>query len=288
MSLSQESVENLKQRLQKISSAHELSWILEWLSKFPNSDDTNARAEDLIRRRENGEPLAYIFGEWAFRDLELFVGPGVLIPRPETEELVDLALNLGSWESGGKFRIADLGAGTGAIGLGLLKGLQNRRREPALITLDFIEASPDAYRYLQQNVARYRTLFTRARMETHQLPWDEWALYQDEKSFDFLISNPPYISQDEWQNLDPGVKNYEPQSALVPRNADEKAMSDYLQIVEIAARLLKEGGLLLFEMGLQSDDLLGHMEGDRRFCDLSLSPDMAGKARFLSARRSKD
>lgn len=192
-----------------------------------NNDFTQEELEKiniLISRRENNEPLQYIFGEADFYGREFYVGKGVLIPRNDTETLINAALKLTPKDSQIKF--LDWGTGSGCIGITLLL-----ERENSFAYL--LEKNQDAIFYAKKNISRYK-LEERVKFS---LP--------DEK-IDLLISNPPYIPSNEIAGLMPEVKNYEPHSAL---DGGIDGMKFYRKIFSEAKNILKSGGFLILEMG---------------------------------------
>jgi release factor glutamine methyltransferase len=275
-------------RFKVFTSSHELPWVLEWLEKSRGSRTYEELALNLVERRESGEPLAYIFGEWVFRDLKIYVGPGVLIPRPETEELVDLSLTLiPDLKEKSSIRMADLGAGTGALGLGIAEELL--RRVPLKSgEIFWIERSPVSFVYLEKNLLRYQKALAPLQLTAQLKDWTAWAAGTASASLDLLVANPPYVSQEDWAELDAGVKNFEPRDALVPDEStdrDPQALNAYLEILEICERLLKPGAPAAFEMGTQAEELWSILRDDPRFTSPHIHYDMAGKKRFVSLRR---
>ena len=279
----------LHQELQKIKSEHETQWILDWVF-IQKATDTESLIKQVIARRQKNEPLAYIFGSWAFRDLELAVGPGVLIPRPETEELVDLVLaftrELVQKTPHNEKPIcwADLGSGSGAIGIAIANELKiSEQSNEAWL----VEASADALAYLQKNHLSY---FLKADLgpQVYAGTWTQWAASIEPSSIDFLVSNPPYISANDWQSLDSGVRDFEPASALVPRiqNPDPLALGCYLEILEIAIKVLRPGGALFFEMGTQAEETLKLIQKNPALNNSQIHFDLSGKKRFISLRKA--
>ena len=159
-----------------------------------------ARLEELVRRRAAREPIAYILGEKEFWSLTFEVGPAVLIPRPETETVVEAVLD----EIKGRraaLRLLDLGTGSGCLLLALLSELPNA-------TGLGIDASAEALALAGRNAAR---LGLAARAGFRQGRWGEGL----EERFDVVVGNPPYVAESEWSGLQPEIREFEPRAALV-------------------------------------------------------------------------
>lgn len=272
----------LRRTLDTFQSGHEAAWILEASLEEPETDRA-AWVERVVERRRTGEPLAYILGRWAFRAWEFAVGPGVLIPRPETEELVDLVMNevRALWTeridrapdptvAPAPLRIVDFGAGSGCIGLSLARELK-----PLTVHVTFVEASSFAWPWLERNVGAQGCI-VRGR-------WEEFT-----QSYDVLVSNPPYLSAEEREQLDPGVKDFEPATALVPvtTEPDPHGRSAYVSLFAHARQHLAPGGVLAFELGVGQPEWIGGYAESLGFLEKSrLVKDMAGKDRFFVAKR---
>ncbi|EOX4861639.1 peptide chain release factor N(5)-glutamine methyltransferase [Haemophilus influenzae] len=199
----------------------------------------------LLDRRLNGEPIAYILGEKEFWSLPLNVSKGTLIPRPDTEILVEKALQIALVkleENPPNFRILDLGTGTGAIALALASELapicQKRHIPLEIIGVDLM---PDVVALAQSNAER-----NQLNVEFLQSRWFENITGQ----FDLIVSNPPYIdAQDE--HLRQGDVRFEPLSALV---ANDEGYADLRHIIELASSYLNSNGVLLLEHGWQQGE----------------------------------
>jgi release factor glutamine methyltransferase len=155
---------------------------------------------EMVRRRVRREPVAYILGRKGFRRIELIVDQRVLIPRPETELLVDLAIELGA------SKVLDVGTGSGAIALAVADEI-----EDAEVTA--IDTSFDAVRVAQANNDR---LGLTERVDVVlRGPSSLMGSEQDARPFDLLLANLPYVSEEEWEDLEPEIREYEPREALV-------------------------------------------------------------------------
>ena len=199
----------------------------------------------LLDRRLKGEPIAYILGEKEFWSLPLNVSKGTLIPRPDTEILVEKALQIALEKLQGNpphFRILDLGTGTGAIALALASELSSicQKRQISLEIIG-VDLMPDVVALAQSNAER-----NKLSVQFLQSRWFENITGQ----FDLIVSNPPYIdAQDE--HLRQGDVRFEPLSALVANNA---GYADLRHIIELAPSYLNSNGALLLEHGWQQGE----------------------------------
>ena len=194
----------------------------------------------LLDRRLKGEPIAYILGEKEFWSLPLNVSEGTLIPRPDTEILVEKALQIALEKLEDNplyFRILDLGTGTGAIALALASELSLICQKKA-IQLDVIgvDLMPEVVKLAQSNAEK-----NQLDVQFLQSRWFEHV----EGQFDIIVSNPPYIDETD-EHLSQGDVRFEPRSALV---AGENGLADLRHIIEQSPRYLKDSGYLLLEHG---------------------------------------
>ena len=199
----------------------------------------------LLDRRLKGEPIAYILGEKEFWSLPLNVSKGTLIPRPDTEILVEKALQITLeklQESPPHFRILDLGTGTGAIALALASELSSIcQKQPISLEIIGVDLMPDVVALAQSNAER-----NKLNVQFLQSRWFENITGQ----FDLIVSNPPYIdAQDE--HLRQGDVRFEPLSALV---ANDAGYADLRHIIELAPSYLNSNGVLLLEHGWQQGE----------------------------------
>ena len=219
----------------------EARWLVEEF--VPGNDE---RARDALmaaaRRRLDGEPLQYIVGHWPFRTLDLDVDARALIPRPETEELVDVALRELATGASIAPLIVDLGTGTGAIGLSLLSELSSRG---ILATLIAVDESSEALSLARQN-ARKHQLNAVSFVESS---WFESLDPSLRGQVDLIVANPPYVDEAEFSTLDP-VLHYEPRGALVADSArGVGGFADLDVIITEAFEWLAPGGVLVSEHG---------------------------------------
>lgn len=231
--------------------------------------DAERRLEALLARRLAGEPAAYLLGRREFYGRDFFVDSGTLIPRPETEHLVEAALEF--FGDRRDVRFLDLGTGSGCIAVTLAAERPTWRGAAVDISSAALKT---ARKNAEANGAADAVTFVEADF-TGPLPFACG-------SFDLVVSNPPYISEEEYAGLDPGVRNFEPRSALVPGPSG----LEHPRAVEAAARaLLKEGGLLLMEHGCLQGDACRALCSDAYWKDMRTGRDLAGKDRFLFAVR---
>lgn len=218
----------------------------------------------MVERRSKGEPIAYITGRRAFWDIELHVGPGVLVPRPDSEVLISSAIEHFA-ENAGPKRILDLGTGPGTLLLAALDIWPNA-------TGVGIDKSRRALSYASANARR---LGLEGRADLRLGNWGEGL----SETFDLILCNPPYVRDDG--ELGPGVRDYEPDIALFG-GAD--GLDAYRVIGPQLPHLLAEGGLAAVEIGFeQADAVLRALHRDG--LDARLAHDLAGRPRAILLSR---
>ena len=236
------------------------------LTGLPAEDENPLR--NMAQRRAFGEPLQYILGEWEFFGMRLFVGKGVLIPRPDTEVLVETVLN---WCKGKQaLRIIDLCTGSGCIAL----ALQQHLPAAEVHALDFSE---DALHYARKNTAYHKlpvTLHAADVLDEHQP--------QALGTFDVIVSNPPYLTADEMQALQREIQ-HEPASALA---AGTDGLLFYRDITRIWKNALRPGGLLAFEIGEQQGEAVAKILENHEFTDVHILQDYAHHDRVVMGVRA--
>ncbi|HEY0333838.1 MAG TPA: peptide chain release factor N(5)-glutamine methyltransferase [Stenotrophomonas sp.] len=218
----------------------------------------------LVERRAAGEPVAYLTGRRGFWTLDLEVTPATLIPRPETERLVELALERLDAKPGRA--IADLGTGSGAIAL----ALASERPQAQVVAVDASEA---ALKVAQANADRYglsRVQFRRG----------SWLAPLAGECYDLIASNPPYIAATD-QHLDQGDLRYEPRSAL---SAGQDGLDDIRTIIRDAPEHLRGGGWLLLEHGCDQGPAVAHGLRERGFEAVQTWQDLEGRDRVSGGR----
>jgi release factor glutamine methyltransferase len=267
--------------------AHTLGWESSEVRLAAARDDDWPDGADLdllearVTRRVDREPLQHITGKAHFRGLTLEVGPGVFVPRPESETVaqaaIDAAMTFLAAEdaaSGKPVRVTDLCAGSGAIGLAIANEVPN-----ALVTL--VEASEDAWVYLRRNVRaqppevqeRVRTVLADARN----------CLRHMDACADVVVANPPYIPSD-MVPVDPEVEHYDPPQALYGLGPDGLQVPK--DITDEAVRLLRIGGVLIVEHGDRQGLAMREFASSSVYWEgVSTLKDLTGRDRMLVARR---
>ncbi len=235
-------------------------------------NDQILRILELAGRRKRREPMAYLRGFREFWSLEFVVTPAVLVPRPETECLVEEVLALRDACRGVQARILDIGAGSGAVGIAVASEWPD-------CEMTATEFSAAALEVARQNAKR---LLGAGRTIT----FVQGDLYEGaEGVFDIVCSNPPYISEAEYETLASEVTLYEPRAALV---AGPQGTEVHRRIAEGAREKLKPGGWLLMEMGAEQRAALSEILGQTGlFDEVRFRADLAGLDRVVIARRKE-
>lgn len=223
--------------------------------------------EALVSRRLHGEPIAYILGKRGFHNIELKVGPGVLIPRPETELLVDIALAEIA-KKNMPTKVLDLGTGSGAIALAIASA-------SPLASLIATDQSPEALTMATQNA---QLLHLTNRVEFFQGSWYEAISSQSQ--FDIILSNPPYIANQD-PHLTQGDLRFEPTSALTDFGS---GLSCLERIILGATQYLKPGGLIALENGFDQSEAVTQLMQAAGLIEIQAHPDLAGHLRVSSGR----
>lgn len=263
-------LEKVKTELQKVGIFDDAE--SEWLvalalekkrSESHSSDELSKKQEKKIekflKQRKKHKPLAYILKNAEFFGFEFFVNKNVLIPRPETEELVDLVQkNINE-----KSKVLDIGTGSGAIAITLQK-LTNASVFAVDISRKAISVAKRNEKKLDVDVEFFRSnLFEKLCGEV----------------FDVIVSNPPYISEDEFKTLEKDVQEFEPKLALV---AENDGLAIYEKIIKQAPKHLSENGKIFFEVGhMQAEKVKSLLEKD--FENITIKKDLEGKNRIVFA-----
>jgi len=231
--------------------------------------DFDARYWEAIARREAREPLQHITGRAFFRYLELQVGPGVFVPRPETESVVGWAIDAVRAMDVVEPLIVDLCTGSGAIALALAQEVPRSR-------VHAVELDEGALRWAQKNVEG-------SRVSLHQ--GDAFtALPELDGQVDLLVSNPPYIPLTEWEYVAPEARDHDPQLALF---SGEDGLDTIRGIERTAHRLLRPGGVVVVEHAdTQGGQVPWIFTEERGWADAADHPDLNNRPRFATARRA--
>jgi release factor glutamine methyltransferase len=230
---------------------------------MPLPEDVLARIRPLVRRRARREPLQYVLGSTPFHDLKLACDARALIPRPETEELVEMLVEklLPPPAS-----VLDLGTGSGAIALALAKAWPGAK-------VDAVDYSEEALDLARANAASNglaeRVAFTRS----------DW-FSNVRGTYDLIVSNPPYLTHEEWESAQPEVRDFEPLSALV---AQDEGMADIERILREATYHMNAGATIAIETGIAQHPALIALAGSLGFAQARSLADSSGRPRFIFA-----
>ncbi len=228
--------------------------------------------DDMVERRAAGEPLQYVLRRWGFRTLDLLVDRRVLIPRPETEVVVEVAIRELRRIDSQRPLVADLGTGSGAIALSIAVEVPGAR-------VWATDASEDALAVARANLAGVPSPAA-VRVRMAQGAWYDALPAAFRGQFDVVVSNPPYIAADEV--LPAEVADWEPSSALVAGPAGTEAIAD---LVAGAMSWLGPVGSLVVEIAPHQAEIARRLACDAGFGDVDVRPDLNGRARVLVARR---
>jgi release factor glutamine methyltransferase len=215
-----------------------------------------------ISRREQREPLAYVLGEWGFRRLTLKTDRRALIPRPETEVVVERALD--HIRDVAEPNVLDVGTGTGAIALAIAD-------EAPSATVTAVDVSPDALALARENL-ELTGVNGRVRLVEHDL-----TSGLGNGDFDLVVSNPPYVEAGELPTLQPEVRDWEPHVALVASGATE-------EVARAATQALRPGGWLVLETAASSAERVGSLLDDLGYERVTITPDLAGRDRVVEGK----
>lgn len=231
------------------------------------AESVHASIEKILAKLADHEPIQYILGETYFYGLRLHVEPGVLIPRPETEEMVDMIVKrYGARED---LVVLDIGTGSGAIAIALSRNLPFSK-------VTAIDKSEKALA-----VARKNAVDLKAKINfIHE---DVMAYSPQPASFDLIVSNPPYVDESEKKDMDRNVLDYEPAEALFVPDSDPLVY--YRRIADVARRGLRPGGSLWLEINPRHAAELSSLLLADGFADVELIKDVHGSERFCSCMR---
>lgn len=224
--------------------------------------------EKMVQQREKGFPLQYILGEWEFYGLDFKVGTGVLIPRADTETLVDYALE----EAGGNpcRQVIDLCSGTGCIAIAVEKNIE----KPCSVYA--IEKSEKAFEYLLENI---KINDSEVKPVKADVLCPETA--RQYKDIDMIVSNPPYLTENDMNNLQKEV-TFEPEMAL---KGGFDGLDFYRRITELWKDSLKKGGIIAFEIGINQENDVSEILITNNFDKIQYKRDLNGVIRVVGARK---
>lgn len=241
----------------------------EFLSAQTATAEDVARYRNLLERRAAREPVAYITGEREFWSLPFAVGPGVLVPRPETETLLEEAFRAFP-DQGRPLNILDLGTGSGCLLIAFL-------RSHPMATGTGIESSADAIRWARKNADRLNV------SDRCLLREEDWS--RIDSTYDLIFANPPYIREQDAETLDAEVLRFEPADALF---AGEDGLDAYRVLAPIVASGLKPNGRAFLEIGSGQCDGVTAILESAGLEIVRVTPDLRGTARCVTAGRASD
>jgi release factor glutamine methyltransferase len=230
------------------------------------SADEQARYDEAIAERSTGKPAQYITGHQEFWGMDLIVSPAVLIPRPETEHVVETVLELARMKQAP--RIVDVGTGSGCIALALAAELPWARVEA-------VDISPAALEVARANAARLQL--------DHRILFQQRDLLAGGplEAYDFVVSNPPYVPESEPEKAQREVREFEPKVAVF---AGESGLEVYRRLVPQAREALNPGGWLVVEIGYSQAAAVHELVQD--WAEVRVAPDLQGISRVVAARKS--
>jgi len=263
-----------------------------WLYAHPEeifSAETTAQYFALVQRRANGEPTQHLTGKQEFWGLEFEVTPDVLIPRPETEHLIEVALDrlalreLRAGRSprltGNGITLVDVGTGSGCIAIALAKELPDA-------TVYATDISLDALNVARRNASRLGISERIQCLESDLLEgFSPLATRHSPLSFDLIVCNPPYVGQRDAESLPREVREHEPEIAL---NGGEEGYEFYAELIAQSHEFLKPGGLLVLELGYKSLPAVQPLLDPSHWSNIGVTNDLAGIPRVLAAEKLAD
>lgn len=236
----------------------------------PVSAITLTRIREIVGRLMKDEPIQYIVGNAHFFGMDFFVEPGVLIPRPETEELVDMIINTNRSRS--DLRILDACTGSGCIAIALARNLP-------FSNVTAIDISKSALKVAEKNSKKLNTKINILEQDIH-------TYEPSPDSFDIIVSNPPYVDEKEKKDMEPNVLDYEPAEALFV--SDDNPLVFYDRIADIGIRSLGAGGRIYFEINPNHSDDMQSLLERKGYTAIHSLLDIHGKRRFMSAIKPED
>ena len=257
-----------------------------------HADEAAVRVlSDMAARRLDGEPLQYVVGAWAFRTVELSVDARALIPRPETEQVAEVALaearrqEAAGGAQSGKLRVADLGTGTGAIALSVAVELGAARPALRVVATD---VDPGTLALAEANLRRVASLHPHGagQVELRAGSWFNALPSESRGRFHLVVANPPYVSEDEWRTLPPEVR-CEPYGALVAAAGSDGTPGFGAVETVLAGALpwLAPDGAVVVEMAPHHAGPARELASRAGYRVVGVERDLAGRARAVVARR---
>ena len=238
------------------------------MSREIKEEDKNKIREMLMLRAKNRKPLQYILGEWEFYGLPFKVRENVLIPRPDTEILVEQCIQL--MREMEEPNILDIGSGSGAISI----AIANELKSSSVTGLDINE---DAIKLANENKVLNKV------ENVNFMKSDLFEKLDEDFKYDLIVSNPPYITKEEYETLMPEVKNFEPKNALTDLG---DGLHFYREISKKAESYLKDTGYLAFEIGYKQAKDVSKILEDNNFAILSVVKDYGGNDRVVLAKKA--
>ena len=249
-----------KQIIKHITGFSNSEILMNYTNRLTEFQSNNLTA--IIKQRALRYPLQYIFGEWAFYGREFYVGPGVLVPRADTETLIEVCLKyLKNSESPA---VLDLCAGSGCIGITLAL-----EKADAAVTL--VEKFPEAARYVERNIKRHGT------DNATLICGDVLNGAANDKEYELIVSNPPYVPKNEMETVSPEV-HYEPETALF---GGEDGLDFYRAVITEYNKALKAGGMLAFEVGAGEAAAVEALLEDAGLKEINTEKDLGGICRAV-------
>ena len=238
------------------------------MSREIKEEDKNKIREMLMLRAKNRKPLQYILGEWEFYGLPFKVRENVLIPRPDTEILVEQCIQL--MREIEEPNILDIGSGSGAISIAIANELKSS-------SVTGVDINEDAIRLANENKVLNKI------ENVNFMKSDLFEKLDEDFKYDLIVSNPPYITKDEYETLMPEVKNFEPKNALTDLG---DGLYFYREISKKAEAYLKDTGYLAFEIGYKQAKDVSKILEDNNFAILSVVKDYGGNDRVVLAKKA--
>lgn len=249
-----------KQILRHITGFSNVQIISNPHKKLSLFEENNLTA--IIKQRLIRYPLQYIIGEWGFYGGNFKVGPGVLVPRADTETLIDIALEF--LKDRENSQVCDLCTGSGCIGITVA-----REKSDSFVTA--VEKYEEALRYARENAKLNGT------ENIEFISGDVFEGAGAEKQYDLILSNPPYIPPEEMKEISPEAK-FEPETALL---GGEDGLDFYRAIIKGYKSSLKDGGMMAFEVGMGEAEAVAELMKNQGFCDIGTRQDAAGIERVV-------